>query len=224
MHPDVFGLTVSTLFHDDCLVAVDKPAGMVVHRSPGARDPVVVMTFVRDLVGEHVYPIHRIDRQTSGVVLVATTLAAAQRLYASFKAGEVQKTYLAVVHGRADDRGRIETPLEKKPGVLQAAITEFTTLARADDCSLLRIHPLSGRRHQIRRHMRELGLPVAGDPIYGDADRDLALAEAAGLARMALHAHRLCFPHPLTRIPVELEAPIPVDLEAPLRRLGLLGS
>ena len=221
MHPDVFGLTVSVLHHDDCLVAIDKPAGMLVHRSPGARDPVVVMTFVRDLAGEHAYPVHRIDRQTSGIVLVAISLLAAQRLYAAFQKGLVHKSYLALVHGRADDQGRVETPLEKIPGLFQSAVTEFETLARCGECSLLRVVPRNGRRHQIRRHLREIGLPIVGDPLYGEEERDRIVAEITGLGRMALHAQRLEFPHPGTRSPFEIEAPLPPDLADPLRRLGL---
>ena len=222
MHPDVFAMEVPVLYHDAFLVAVDKPAGMVVHRAPGARDPVVVMTFVRDLVGEHVWPVHRIDRQTSGIVLVAITLPSAQRMYEAFRKNLVRKEYLAVVHGQSLDRGRVETPLEKDPGVFQAAVTEYETLAQAHGCSLLRVRPHQGRRHQIRRHLRDAGLPLVGDPIYGDGDRDAAITAASGLERLALHASRLCLPHPGTRAPLEIEAPLPPDLARPLRALDLL--
>src|SRR5438105_15211130 len=98
-HPDVFGLEVPILYRDDALVIVNKPSGMLVHRTTGARDPVVIMTFVRDAVGAHAYPVHRLDRATSGAVIVAVEREAARRLYALFMKGEVTKEYLAAVAG-----------------------------------------------------------------------------------------------------------------------------
>jgi tRNA pseudouridine65 synthase len=207
MHADVHGLTVSILYQDEALVVVDKPAGMLVHRSPGARDPVVVMTFVRDLAGAHAWPVHRLDRATSGIVVVATTLRAAQRMYASFKARAVQKTYLAIVRGTVEAGGRIETPLARHDGTLQDALTEYDVLGSTQGCSLLRVRPQSGRRHQIRRHLHGIGMPVAGDPLY---DEDASARP--GLGRMALHASRLVFPHPLSGACMEVEAPVPADL------------
>lgn len=220
VHPDVFGLSISIVYQDDALVIVHKPAGMLVHRSPGARDPVVVMTFVRDVLGCHAWPVHRLDRATSGLVLVAITLQAAQRMYALFQKSAIRKTYLAAVAGVAPRQDRLQAPLEKRPGQIQAAATEYERISTSAGCSLLRVEPLSGRRHQIRRHLQGAALPILGDPLYGDPERNREAA-AHGLTRLALHASRLRFPHPLTGAPVDVEAPPPDGLTAPLIRMGL---
>lgn len=200
MHPDVLTLPIEIIYRDDDLVAVDKPAGMLVHRASHARDPRVVMTFVRDTLGVHAWPLHRIDRYTSGIVLVAITLEAARRMYALFQKGGLEKTYLAVVRGDAPVNGRIDEPLDGK-----SAVTEYERIAAADGRSLLRVHPRNGRRHQIRRHLQGVGLPIVGDPTYGDAGPD---------ERLGLHAARLAFAHPFSGEPVVIEAPLPADFSA----------
>lgn len=215
-HPDVRSLPVSLVYQDEALVVVDKPAGMLVHRSPGVRDPVVVMTWVRDAVGAHAWPVHRLDRHTSGLVVVATTLRAAQRMYALFQKGAIRKTYLAAVAGALPASGRIEVPLEKRPGLVQAAVTEYEALVSTPGGSVARIHPLSGRRHQIRRHFQAIAHPLLGDPVYGDPEQNRSAAERLGLRRLALHAAHLSFPHPLTGAPLDLDSPLPADLAGAL--------
>lgn len=200
MHPDVLTLPIRIIYRDDHLVAVDKPAGMLVHRASHARDPRVVMTFVRDELGVHAWPLHRLDRYTSGIVLVAVTLEAARRMYALFEAGGIDKTYLAVVRGEAPARGRIDEPLDGK-----ASVTEYERVAAAGGHSLLRVHPRNGRRHQIRRHLHGVGLPIVGDPNYGEAGPD---------ERLGLHAVRLVFAHPFSGEVVVVEAAPPGDFVA----------
>ncbi|MHB2021078.1 MAG: RluA family pseudouridine synthase [Candidatus Xenobia bacterium] len=212
MHPDVHALSLSWIYRDEVLVAVDKPSGMLVHRSVGARDPVVVMTWVRDQTGAYVYPIHRIDRATSGLVLLALTRTAAQRLYASFQKGVIRKRYLAVVRGVVPEQGSIDEPLIKHNGAVQPALTEYRRLAASAHASLLEVTPRQGRRHQIRRHFQAIGHPLLGDATYGDGE---------GLPRLGLHAAELALPHPITGEPLELRAPLPADLRGPLQQMDL---
>jgi len=218
MHPDVFNLPVTILLRDEAFVAVNKPSGMLVHRTSNNRDPVVVMTFVREAASCHVYPVHRLDRDTSGIVLVALTLEAARPLYDAFRQRRVDKVYHAVVAGRTPPSARLDTPLEKQEGVFQEALTEYLTLAHGDDCSLVEVHPRNGRRHQIRRHLAGAGHPILGDRFYGDPPRDEA---RFGLTRLALHASRLAFPHPLNGNEVVVEAILPDDLAQPMAKMGI---
>lgn len=220
MHKDVRTLPVRLLYQDEALVVVDKPSGMLVHRSPGARDPIVVMLWVRDLLAVHTWPVHRLDRQTSGAVVVAINEEAARRLSRLFVKGRVEKTYLAAVAGELRQPGCIDAALEKAEGRLQEARTEFVPLLSGGGRTWVRVRPVQGRRHQIRRHFAMIGHPLLGDETYGDpAENERARAEG-GLDRLALHAARIAFTHPMTREPVAVEAAVPDDLEASLRRLG----
>lgn len=212
LHPDVFSLPISVVYQDEALVVVDKPSGMLVHRSPGVRDPVVVMTWVRDTFGVHAWPVHRLDRDTSGLVVVALTLRAAQRMYALFQKGSIRKTYLAAAAGALPASGRVEVPLEKRPGLVQAAVTEYEALASNPHFSIARVRPQSGRRHQIRRHFQAISHPLLGDRLYGDPEHNRFAAERLGLQRLALHAAHLAFPHPLTDTLMEVASPLPADL------------
>jgi tRNA pseudouridine65 synthase len=205
-------MEVPIIYRDEALVAVDKPSGMLVHRSPGARDPIVVMMHVRDLVGRHTFPVHRLDRATSGVVIVAIEAEAARRLSKAFLQGRVEKTYLAIVAGCAPEHGSIETPLEKKEGVWQEAVTEFTRRSTREGWSLLDVRPRQGRRHQIRRHLSGAGFPLAGDALHGDEEVNRRARLELGIERLALHALRLRLLHPITRAPLDLVAPVPPGL------------
>lgn len=221
MHPDVRLMSVPFLYRDDALVIVNKPSGMLVHRSPGARDPIVVMMAVRDVVGGYTWPVHRLDRATSGAVIVAIDQEAARRLSRLFHRGRVSKTYLALVAGVPPASGRIEIPLEKKDQVLQEAVTEYERLATAEGLTLIRVRPQQGRRHQIRRHFQQIGFPLVGDTQYGDPLQNERAAETFGLARLGLHSSRVAFAHPLTGAPIDVEAPLPDDLFGPLRAMHL---
>jgi tRNA pseudouridine65 synthase len=196
-------MDVPILYRDDALVVVEKPSGMLVHRSQGSRDPVTVMTFVRDVVGAHVHPVHRLDRQTSGLLIVALTKDASRILFDSFQRGRVAKRYLAMVHGQPPRQGRIDTPLLKHNGAWQEALTEFVTLQGHPDCSLLLVTPTQGRRHQIRRHFQGIGHPLFGDDQYGHPD---------GADRLALHACELQFPHPASGDIMSFASALPADL------------
>lgn len=220
MHPDVRELPVGVLYRDEWLVVIDKPSGMLVHRSPGARDPIVVLFYVRDLIGGYAWPVHRLDRDTSGAVMVAIDAEAARRMTRLFVKGRVDKTYLAVVAGEIAASGRIDTPLIKPDGTPQEAVTEFTRLAVCNGRSLLRVSLLTGRRHQIRRHLQSVGNPVLGDRLYGDEALNATAAQECGVTRLALHASRLACVHPMTRVPLEVEAALPKELADAWTHMG----
>ena len=233
------------LFEDSYLLAIDKPAGVVVH--PTYRH--VQGTLLNALLwrARH-WPaparpsfIGRLDKQTSGVVLVAKTAAVHAAMQRIMAASASEKDYLAVVLGRVNvSRGAIELRLGRQPGDRRrvvasrtegaASLTRFERLARVAapraGLALLRCRIVTGRMHQIRVHLAARGWPIVGDEKYGSQDdrriSDPALAAAVrGFPRQALHAWRVAFAHPITRQRVQIEAPVPEDLDALLRVTGL---
>jgi tRNA pseudouridine65 synthase len=217
--------TPEIIRRDERWIAVAKPAGLLVHRGWG-RDPVTLVDLVRDLVGPSpVHPVHRLDRGTSGVVLLALDREAAARLGAAFAAGEVEKRYLALVRGAAPDRALVDHPLPRREGGPRVpAVTEVRRLDSAPtlprETSLVEARPASGRPHQVRRHLKHLGHPVIGDANFGKGPLNREIRERYGLARLALHAVALAFVDPCDGARVELGAPLPPDLAEPLTRMG----
>ena len=215
------------LFVDADLVIVNKPSGLLVHRG-WANDDDVAMFRVRDMLGAHVYPVHRLDRGTSGALCFARTRDAAAILCDSFESRQVDKRYLALVRGEPAASGTIDHPLPKSveagagaPRV--PAVTRYELIARStvDRCSLVLAIPETGRGHQVRRHLRHLGHPLVGDVNYGRGEINRRYRAEYGLHRLALHAHALAFAHPVTRASVAVTAPMPDDLAIPLERLAL---
>jgi len=216
------------LYEDQDVIAVDKPAGMVVHAGAGVHSGTVVNALLHRFgslseVGGESRPgiVHRLDRFTSGVLLVARNDAAHRNLAAQFAAREVEKIYLALVHGTMkDDRGRIEKPISRDPAARvrmtarraggRAALTEYRVLTRYQGFTLLEVQIKTGRTHQIRAHFASLGRPVAGDRLYG------APARPPGdppVERFFLHAHRVRFLQPATGAPITVESPLPPELQ-----------
>jgi len=223
------------LYIDDHLVAVDKPSGMVVHRSRDARDAEVCMTLLREQTGRWVYPVHRLDRGTSGALLFAFDPAAAAGISEEFRERRVEKIYHAVVRGHpASDGGTIDHPLrDEDEEVGREALTEYRVLARTDLplsvgpydrawFSLVELRPHTGRRHQLRRHMRHLGHPIIGDTTWGNSTNNRLLRSVFGSHRLLLHAARLMVVHPLTGVTLDLRAPYPPELSSLLQRMELL--
>jgi 23S rRNA pseudouridine1911/1915/1917 synthase len=236
-------MALAVLHEDEHLLAVNKPAGLVVHPTWGHRDGTLLNGLLWRAAGDagawRPRLVHRLDRGTSGVLLVTKTAPAHKVLARAWQRREVRKEYLAVVLGRPAARsGRVELAIERDPadpkrwlagsaGRPSVTLWELQAEAPAGGTAvaLLRCRPETGRTHQIRVHLAAAGLPVAGDPLYGGgaaalATRPLAAA-LAGLGRQALHAATLSFRHPATGEPVRLVAPLPADLRELLAAAGV---
>lgn len=211
------------LYVDESIVVANKPSGLLVHRG-WANDEDVALFRVRDLVGSYVYPVHRLDRGTSGALLFARTREVAARMGHAIEAREIEKTYLALVRGTPPDDGVIDHPIPRSEGGPRAeAITRFRKLARSpvDRCSLLLARPETGRLHQIRRHCHHISHPIVGDVKHGSGEINRHYRAHYGLTRLALHACSIAFTHPTTGVRIETRAPIPEDLANVLDALEL---
>jgi 23S rRNA pseudouridine955/2504/2580 synthase len=235
--------TFRVLYEDAEVLVVDKPAGLAAHPGTGIVGATLV-EMARDYlkVPEDLpptefrpSPAHRLDRDTSGVVVVAKTRRAMVGLGATFESGEgVRKAYLALAKGKMPrESGTIDLPLSEHEqtarskairGVnFQEAVTRWKVLSSMKEASLLSVAIETGRTHQIRRHLEAAGHPVAGDRRYGDFPFNRAAKQRWGLSRMFLHAWRLELPHPVTGAPLRLEAELPPELAAVLSRMNLAG-
>ena len=236
--PEAENLELSILFQDRDVLVLDKAPGMVVHPAAGHWRGTLVnalLHHVQDLggVGGTLRPglVHRLDKDTSGALVVAKTDVALAALQAAFKARDVEKTYLALVHGHPPAKGRIETPFGRHPRHRQRftgklrhgkpAVTVYRVLEQLHGAALVEVDLLTGRTHQIRVHLAELGHPLLGDALYGGTRRGDARVKAVQtvLGRQALHAARLAFAHPRTGKRRVFEAPLPEDLRAALEAL-----
>jgi len=222
------------LYQDEAIVVVAKLSGMLVHPNQHAQDETTLLPLARDASGgAHLYPVHRLDRGASGVLVLARTSAFAAALHPQFEDGRADKRYLAAVRGMPPDTGVIDHPLPRREdGPRVPAVTEYRRLAtvtvpllpqeleREQRYSLVEAHPRSGRLHQIRRHLKHIAHPVLGDVNHGRSEHNRLCRQRFGLDRLALHAISLSFIHPLTSAPVTFRAPLPEDLVVPLRRMG----
>ena len=214
-------MTLRILYRDGDLAIVNKPSGMLVHRG-WDNDAVVAKTELRDAIGRHVFPVHRLDRATSGALAFALSSEMAAALQPQFEQGGVRKRYLALVRGIPPERGVIDSPVPRsEDGPRVSAVTEFRRLFTFERYSLVEACPKTGRLHQIRRHLKHLGHPVVGDVNYGRGEINRLFRERYGLHRLALHALELELAHPRTGAPVAVRAPVPDDLAGPLRAMGV---
>ncbi len=223
---------LNIVWRDEHLLVVDKPAGVVVHPARGHRDGTLSQLLAAAGVvggGDPDRPgiVHRLDRDTSGLLVVACSEETHALLQASLRERLIEREYLALVEGLPPARtGTVEAPIARHPRIRtrmavdavagRDARTHFELVQRLPGVSLLRLRLDTGRTHQIRVHMQAIGHPVCGDPEYGTGGRDSIL----GLQRQFLHATRLAFPHPITHEPVEVTSPLPPDLRAALVRAG----
>ncbi len=187
-------------------------------------DDDVAMFRVRDAIGQHVFPVHRLDRGTSGALVFARDREAAAALALAFEEGRVDKSYLALVRGEPPAEGTIDYALPKKDdGPRVPARTRFRLVRRSpvDRCSLVSAMPETGRLHQVRRHLRHINHPLVGDVKHGSGQINRHYRATYGLQRLALHAHRVAFTHPFTGERLSVTASVPDDLAIPLRTLGL---
>lgn len=213
---------IDVLYSDEAIVVVDKPSGLSVHRGDD-QGSTFALNLTRNAIGQWVYPVHRIDRATSGVLVFALSSEHARNLQGSFQSRSVEKTYLALVRGTPPPSGMIDSPMAKREGGPDVeAVTAYRTLFSSDRrLSLVEALPRTGRRHQIRRHLRRIDHPLAGDVRYGNGADNRRYRAEIGLYRLALHAKRLAFEHPVSRERVSFESAIPEDLAAPLQRIGV---
>jgi tRNA pseudouridine65 synthase len=219
---------IPILYRDEHLVAVSKPAGLLIHRSSlDAHESQFLLQLVRDQIGLHVHPVHRLDKGTSGLVVFALHAEAARRLADAFLADQVTKVYLAVVRGHAPVRVDVDRPLRDVPDRLshrrtprsRSAFTEVQCLARIELAaavgryatarySLVSCRPHTGRRHQIRRHLKHLRHPIIGDANYGDGAHNRFFRDSLGISRLLLAATQIRLRHPFTGADVHIHAPL----------------
>jgi 23S rRNA pseudouridine1911/1915/1917 synthase len=231
LHATPEEIPLNVLYEDDDVVAIDKPAGMIVHAGAGVHSGTLVNALLHRFsvlsgVGGALRPgiVHRLDRFTSGVLLVAKNDAAHQSLAAQFSGRKVEKVYLALVHGSLkQESGRIERPIARDPvrrirmtarlSEGRAAWSEYRVLRRWADVTLLEVKIGTGRTHQIRVHLSSIGHPVVGDTLYGAPGN-------SRLDRYFLHAHRIRFHRPSTGEQVEVVSPLTAELEEYLSNIS----
>jgi tRNA pseudouridine65 synthase len=224
-------LPLPLLYQSPELVAINKPHGLLVHRSPIASDAhEFAVQRLRDQLGQKVYPVHRLDRKTGGVLLFALTETMNSAMQVLFAEGKVQKKYLAVVRGYTPDTLEIDYPLRRDDGLVQEAFTHLKTIAWAEvpiasaqhptsRYSLVELYPTTGRMHQLRKHMAHVLHPIIGDRPHGCNKQNKLVKEHWGLTTMLLHAQQAEFGHPTTGEPVVVTAPLQADFTSVMKVL-----
>lgn len=224
------------LYRDDYLIAVNKPHGLLVHRSGIAADvQIVALQQLRDQIGQAVYPAHRLDRKTGGVLLFALQKDLDAPTQLMMRAPDTRKTYLAIVRGFTEPHGTIDYPLKKENGRMQEAITHYQRLGTAEipypqgkhptsRYSLVSVQPETGRMHQIRKHLAHIFHPIIADRPHGCNKQNRFWKETFQLDTMLLHANSLRFTHPVTEQEIYIEAPLQPEFRRALQILDLAGE
>ncbi|MDG1751704.1 MAG: tRNA pseudouridine(65) synthase TruC [Thalassotalea sp.] len=234
---------LTILYQDEFLVAIDKPPGLFVHRSFMDKDEIYfALQLVRDMVGQYVYPLHRLDRPTSGVLLFALTEDVARLMGQAFTDKTIQKTYYALTRGHLLNDGVVDYPLKEKLDKLgdknvsqnkeaQSAVTQYQSitnatlpirLGRYDSVrySLIKLLPETGRRHQIRRHLAHLRHPIIGDINYGDNKQNPFFIQQFGFKRLMLIAKSLSFKHPIHQSAITISCQFDQQWQSVFERLS----
>src|ERR1700748_1042008 len=208
------------LFRDEYLIAINKPHGLLVHRSPIAADvEEFALQLLRDQVGQKVNPVHRLDRKTSGVLLFAFDKKTEVEMQKQFAENKVKKTYLAIVRGHTEENGNIDYPLRKENGTLKEAFTTYQTIKQAEldvpfgkhptsRYSLIEATPATGRMHQLRKHFAHIFHPIIGDRAHGCNKQNKLFKEKWEMETMLLHASLVTFHHPVTDELISIQAPL----------------
>lgn len=206
------------IYQDENLIAINKPHGLLVHQSSIARDATeFALQLLRDQVGKHVSPVHRLDRKTSGILLFAFDKVSETAMHQQFMNAETNKKYLAILRGFTPDAMDIDYPLAKENGTMQDAFTSFRTLQRAEVAvafgkhqtsrySLVEATPKTGRMHQLRRHFSHILHPIIGDRTHGCNKQNKFFKTQWDMTTMLLHASELAFTHPITKEKIHLKA------------------
>ncbi|ENM3764081.1 tRNA pseudouridine(65) synthase TruC [Vibrio cholerae] len=231
------------VYQDEYLVAVNKPAGMLVHRSwLDKHETEFVMQTLRDQIGQHVFPLHRLDRPTSGVLVFALSSQIASDVMPMFANHEMEKTYHAIVRGWIEEADVLDYPLKedldkiadkfaKQDKEAQSAVTAYRPLAKVElpistgkfattRYCLMEMQPKTGRKHQLRRHMAHLRHPIVGDTTHGDGVHNRLFREHFSAQRLMLHARELRFMHPYTQQPLVIRAGLDDVWEGLLSEFG----
>lgn len=224
--------SLQILYQSSDIVAINKPHGLLVHRSPIAADAhEFAVQLLRNQLGQRVYPAHRLDRKTGGVLLFSLNETMNAALQQQFADGQIHKTYLAIVRGYTPDKLAIDYPLRRdKDGIVQEAFTQLRTLRRAEiplpfgkhntsRYSLVELTPTTGRMHQLRKHMAHVFHPIIGDRPHGCNKQNKLFLSQFGMNTMLLHALRLRFQHPISGEEIVIEAPLQSEFS---RMLGVL--
>lgn len=218
-------IPLSILYEDDHIIAINKPAGMVVHPAPGHPRSTFVNALLyhcKNLEREDTSSlrpgiVHRIDKDTSGILLAAKTVEAHRALVQMFSERKIKKTYVAITIG-APKEGRLIAPLKRHPVKRQEmavdplgkeAISDIEVIAKEQHFALVKVDIITGRTHQIRAHMKHLLTPILGDAMYGSENMN----KKYGITRQYLHAHTIHFTHPITFEKISLSAPLPSDMQ-----------
>lgn len=220
------------LYQDAYFVAINKPHGLLVHRSSIARDASeFALQLLRDQLQQTVYPAHRLDRKTAGILLFSLSKEADQAMQQAFQNRLVDKKYLAVLRGYAPDGGEIDYALRKENGTLQDALTHYKTLQRVEPAipqgqfstsrySLVEANPITGRMHQLRKHFAHIFHPIIGDRPHGCNKQNKFWKDTYAMDSMLLHASELTFKHPFTEETVAIKAGFQPEF---LRSLAIMG-
>ena len=221
------------LYQDEHIIAINKPSGLLVHKSPiDKHETEFALQLLRDQIGQYVYPVHRLDKPTSGVLLFALSSEIAQTMSLLFRSHEVEKEYIAIVRGYSVDEAVIDYPLkqmldtkeQKEQGITkeaQEAQTYYERLATVElpyavsrypvaRYSLLRLVPKTGRKHQLRRHMKHIFHPIVGDTKHGRGEHNKLFREKFNCHRLLLHAVKIEFIHPIHKNRIIVDAPLDI--------------
>ncbi|WP_176703496.1 tRNA pseudouridine(65) synthase TruC [Aliivibrio sp. 1S128] len=222
-------IELEIVYRDENLIAINKPAGMLVHRSwLDKYETVFAMQTLRNQIGQHVFPLHRLDKPTSGILFFALSSEVAAQFSPLFSGREIKKTYHAIVRGWIEESDTLDYPLKEqldkiadkkasKEVEAKEAITEYTPLAKVElpystgkfptsRYCLMELKPQTGRKHQLRRHMAHLRHPIVGDTTHGDGKHNRLFKENLDSHRLLLHASGLSFTHPITNENIEIKA------------------
>ncbi len=222
------------IYKDEHLIAINKPHGLLVHRSKIANDAnEFALQMLRDQVGRHVNPTHRLDRKTGGVLLFAFDKETEIAMQKQFQESLVVKSYLAIVRGYAPLAMEIDYPLAKENGTLQDAKTNFVTLQQSEiplaigkhptsRYSLVKANPKTGRMHQLRKHFAHIFHPIIGDRPHGCNKQNRYFKEHLQMNTMLLHALDLSFTHPVSQQPVKIEATVQSEFKRMMELMGFI--
>lgn len=220
------------IYQDEVIVIVNKPTGLLVHRSPIAADASeFAIQVLRDQIGQKVFPVHRLDRKTSGLLVFALNEEVNKLMQVAFMNRAIEKKYLAIVRGFVAENGTIDYALTNEAGKVQDALTHYRLLQHFEieipngkfttaRYSLVEVEPETGRMHQIRKHFAHIFHPIIGDRPHGCNKQNKLFLEKWGMNSMLLHASELTFKHPISNQEMTFKAPLPADFNLTIERLS----